>query len=64
MEVRIVEFPETKIAVAEHRGPPEFEYETSKELRRLRGAQIPPQPVSRWRQTSARSFQTLHCPFK
>lgn len=32
MEVRIVEFPETTVAVAEHRGPPELEYETSKKL--------------------------------
>ena len=32
MEVRIVEFPETKVAVAEHRGPPQLEYETSKKL--------------------------------
>ena len=32
MEVRIVEFPETKVAVAEHRGLPQFEYETSKRL--------------------------------
>lgn len=32
MEVRIVEFPETQVAVAEHRGPRELEYETSKKL--------------------------------
>lgn len=32
MEVRIVEFPETRVAVVEHRGPPELEYETSKKL--------------------------------
>lgn len=32
MEVRIVEFPETRLAVAQHRGAPEFEYETSKKL--------------------------------
>lgn len=32
MEVRIVEFPQTPVAVAEHRGPPELEYETSKKL--------------------------------
>jgi len=32
MKVRIVEFPETTVAVAEHRGPPELEYETSKKL--------------------------------
>ena len=32
MEVNIVEFPETRVAVAEHRGPPELEYQTSKRL--------------------------------
>lgn len=32
MEVRIVEFPETRVAVAEHHGPPVLEYETSKRL--------------------------------
>jgi AraC family transcriptional regulator len=32
MEVKIVRFPETRVAVAEHRGPPEFEYEASKRL--------------------------------
>lgn len=32
MEVRIVEFPETKVAVAEHRGAPQLEYETSRRL--------------------------------
>ncbi len=32
MEVRIVEFPETQIAVAEHQGPAELEHETSKKL--------------------------------
>jgi AraC family transcriptional regulator len=32
MEVRIVAFPETRVAVAEHRGPAELEYETSKKL--------------------------------
>lgn len=32
MEVRIVEFPETRVAVAEHRGPPNREYESSKRL--------------------------------
>ena len=32
MEVSIVEFPETKVAVAEHRGAPQLEYETSKKL--------------------------------
>ncbi len=32
MDVRIVEFPETHVAVAEHRGPPELEHETSKKL--------------------------------
>ena len=28
MEVRIVDFPETKVAALEHHGPPELEYET------------------------------------
>jgi AraC family transcriptional regulator len=32
MEVRIVDFPETKVAVAEHRGSPKLEYETSRKL--------------------------------
>lgn len=32
MEVKIVDFPETRVAVAEHRGPPDREYETSKRL--------------------------------
>lgn len=32
LKVRIVEFPETKVAAAEHRGPPQLEYETSKKL--------------------------------
>lgn len=32
IEVRIVEFPETKVAVAEHRGSPQLEYETSRRL--------------------------------
>lgn len=32
MEVRIVQFPETKVAVAEHCGPPQFEYESSRRL--------------------------------
>lgn len=32
MEVRIVAFPETRVAVAEHRGPPALEYETSRRL--------------------------------
>ncbi len=32
MEVKIVEFPETRVAVAEHRGAPSLEYETSKKL--------------------------------
>lgn len=32
MEVRIVGFPETHVAAAEHRGPPELEYETSRKL--------------------------------
>jgi AraC family transcriptional regulator len=32
MEIRIVEFQETRVAVAEHHGPPELEYETSRKL--------------------------------
>ena len=32
MLVRIVDFPETRVAVAEHRGPPELEHETSRKL--------------------------------
>ena len=32
MDVRIVVLPETHVAVAEHRGPPALEYETSKRL--------------------------------
>jgi AraC family transcriptional regulator len=32
LEVRIVHFPETRVAVAEHRGAPGLEYETSKKL--------------------------------
>ena len=32
MDVQIVEFPETRVAVAEHRGPPELEHETAKRL--------------------------------
>jgi AraC family transcriptional regulator len=32
LQVRIVDFPETRVAGVEHRGPPELEYETSKKL--------------------------------
>lgn len=32
MDVELVEFPETKVAVAEHRGAPALEYETSHRL--------------------------------
>lgn len=32
MEVRIINFPETQVAVAEHCGPPELEYETTRKL--------------------------------
>jgi AraC family transcriptional regulator len=42
MEVRIVNFPETKVAVLEHHGPPEFENDTARRLiewRRL--SQVP-----------------------
>ncbi|MGA2215728.1 MAG: GyrI-like domain-containing protein [Bryobacteraceae bacterium] len=32
MNVQIVHFPETKVAVLEHRGPPDLEYETVRKL--------------------------------
>lgn len=32
MDVRIVEFPETKVAALEHHGPPELEHETARRL--------------------------------
>lgn len=32
MEVQIVNFPETKVAALEHRGPPHLEYETVRKL--------------------------------
>ena len=32
MEVRIVDFPETRVAVLEHRGAPELEHETAREF--------------------------------
>lgn len=32
MDVQIVVFPETRVAVVEHRGPVELEYETSRKL--------------------------------
>lgn len=32
MDVRFVDFPETRVAVAEHRGPPELEWRASKRL--------------------------------
>jgi AraC family transcriptional regulator len=32
MNVRIVDFPETRIAAVEHRGPPELEHETARRL--------------------------------
>jgi AraC family transcriptional regulator len=32
MDVQIVVFPETKVAVVEHRGPPQLEHETAKRL--------------------------------
>jgi AraC family transcriptional regulator len=32
MEVRIVDFPETKVAAVEHLGPPELEHDTAKRL--------------------------------
>ncbi len=43
MDVRILEFPETRVAVAEHRGPPALEHETSQRLIRWRIAhRLPP----------------------
>lgn len=32
MDVQIVNFPETRVAVLEHRGAPQFEYETARKL--------------------------------
>lgn len=32
MQVKITTFPETKVALIEHRGPPTLEYETAKKL--------------------------------
>ena len=32
MDVRIVDFPETKVAVVEHRGSPQLEHETARRL--------------------------------
>jgi AraC family transcriptional regulator len=32
MDVTIVEFPETRVALIEHRGPPEFEHATARKL--------------------------------
>lgn len=32
MQVRIIDFPKTKVAVLEHRGPPQLEYETVRRL--------------------------------
>ena len=32
MDVRIVTFPETKVAAIEHRGPPQLEHETARKL--------------------------------
>lgn len=32
MDVRIVDFPETKVAAVEHRGPPELEHDTARRL--------------------------------
>lgn len=43
MNVEIVDFPRTKVAVAEHHGPPEKEYETSLKLiawRRANGVPV------------------------
>ena len=47
MDVRIVEFPQTGVAVAEHRGPPDREYETSRKLIDWRTQnQVPPGPAT------------------
>lgn len=44
MDVRIVQFPETRVAVAEHRGPPSLEHETSRRLIAWRIAnRLPPE---------------------
>ena len=32
MDVRIVDFPETRVAAIEHRGPPELEHSTARQL--------------------------------
>jgi AraC family transcriptional regulator len=32
MDIRIVDFPETRVAAIEHRGPPEFEHSTVRKL--------------------------------
>jgi AraC family transcriptional regulator len=48
MEVKIVNFPETKIAVIEHHGPPELEHESVKKLVSWRIAnKLPPSDVHR-----------------
>lgn len=48
MQVEMVDFPETRVAVVEHRGPPRLEYESVKRLvawRRENG--LPPSPANR-----------------
>ncbi|MEP7098176.1 MAG: GyrI-like domain-containing protein, partial [Dokdonella sp.] len=43
MDVRIVDFPETRVAAVEHRGPPELQYETTRRLIEWRIAnRLPP----------------------
>jgi len=44
MDVRIVTFPETRVAAVEHRGPPELEHETARRLVEWRRAnRLPPE---------------------
>lgn len=44
MDVRIVHFPETRVAAIEHRGPPELEHDTARELVAWRIAhRLPPE---------------------
>ena len=48
MNVEIVEFPETKVAVVEHKGPPELEYRSVKRLIDWRiENKFPPSPKHR-----------------
>lgn len=48
MEVDIVNFPETKVAVVEHHGPPELEHESVMRLVRWRiASKLPPSDINR-----------------